>query len=75
MTVFEMLRSIVLAAAAIGLAGCITSPPPEYCPPVVRADAATKAWLRKQDMPQPVLNWLDRIGKQQAAIEGTCGVD
>jgi hypothetical protein len=67
-----MLRAVLLAFAAILIVGCTPPSPVPYCPPVVHADIPTKAWLRKQTMPQPVLNWLDRIGKQQAAIEANC---
>ena len=73
MTGYDKLVAIMLAVPVITAVGCAPPSPVPYCPPVVRADIPTKTWLKKQEMPQPVLNWLDRIGKQQVAIEANCG--
>ena len=43
---------------------------PAQCPvPVIRADRCVKDWLRSVKIPDCGMDYLDRIGKQQKALE------
>lgn len=43
-----------------------------YCPTVIRADNQTKEWFLEADTPDYVLDYLNRIGRQQESIDVNC---
>ena len=61
----------LLALSLTLLVGCDQAPH-RYCPSPVRADRQTKDWLNQVDTPPFVLDYLNRIGRQQEAIEANC---
>jgi hypothetical protein len=56
----------------MSLAGCSASVQ-NHCFPIIRASEETKAWFLAVDTPDHVIDYLDRIGRQQQAIEEVCG--
>lgn len=62
----------LLVASLTLLAGCNDAPKGGFCPASVRADQCTKDWLLSVEVPACALDYLNRVGKQQKAIEKNC---
>lgn len=64
---------LLLAASLISLPSCTTTPSSGYCPIPVWPDKCAVAWLAATETPACFDNWLDRVTRQQEAIEANCG--
>ena len=66
-----LLAASALLATACGDSRSLTSPA-SYCPQVIRPSREAADWLVETPKPASVLDWLDKVTRQQMVFANGC---